>query len=504
MHTYIAPVLVVFFICGILLGCDSRPSRDSLPEDVTVQGNVTLPNGSPADSAAVAIYPNDENAPSLASDVTGSSGDYELLFEPESSTPELLRLEVKLETTKSYQDEVQLSAVIKRDVELNPIWIDTIEQLQEIDIGGPLPLDGFYRLSGDIDASATVNWNNGRGFNPIGNYDGDPEGTGSAFVGSFNGNGHSIQGLTIQRDTDGVALFALAQGQIENLQLQNVDISGDVFTSALVGYNYQASIQKIKISVSGKVRGQGSVGGVIGKNRLADVRELKSSANINAQISAGGVVGSNQAGLRKSSATGTVETADGYAGGLVGNNEGTIDSSYATGAVSGAANGGRFIGGLVGSNSEQNTDSSTVRASYAIGNVSGDRAVGGLVGNGGTVRRSYARGDVSGSEVVGGLAGSAVEVYESYATGNVSAEGEAGGLSGGHEETPLEDSYWDVATTGQNSAVGIGSADNSEGLETSQMTGAEAVESMMHFDFENDWKVRDEGYPRLQWRADMQ
>jgi hypothetical protein len=500
MRIHTTPTLLLFCLCGILLGCDSGPSGgDSLPEDVTVQGNVTLPNGAPADSATVEVYPSDESASSLASDVTDSSGEYELLFEPEPGISKSLRLKVDLETTESYQDEVELSAVINRDVQLSAILINTIEQLQEIDVDGPLPLDGFYKLANDIDASATADWNNGRGFDPIGNYDGDPEGTGSTFAGSFNGNGHSIQALTINRETDGVALFALAHGQIQNLELQNVNISGDVHTSALVGYNYRASVREI--SVSGKVTGQGGVGGVIGRNRLADVRRLSSSANINAEISAGGVVGSNRAGISKSSATGSVETVDGYAGGLVGNNEGTIDSSYATGAVSGGVSGGNFVGGLVGSNSEQSTDSSTVRASYATGTVSGDRAVGGLIGNGGTARRSYARGDVSGNEAVGGLGGSAVEVYESYSTGNVSAEGEAGGLSGRGDTS---NSYWDVLTTGQDSAVGVGSTGNSEGLETSEMTGAQAEENMSRFDFESDWETQDEGYPRLQWQSDME
>src|SRR3989344_5183235 len=48
------------------------------------------------------------------------------------------------------------------------IKIDTIEELQLIGNDSAYPLNGNYILTRDIDASATVNWNNGTGFNPIG------------------------------------------------------------------------------------------------------------------------------------------------------------------------------------------------------------------------------------------------------------------------------------------------------------------------------------------------
>src|SRR3989338_10877154 len=68
------------------------------------------------------------------------------------------------------------------------IKINTIEELQLIGNNSAYPLNGDYILTQDIDASATVNWNNGAGFKPIGQ-----------FSGVFNGQGYIITNLIINR-----------------------------------------------------------------------------------------------------------------------------------------------------------------------------------------------------------------------------------------------------------------------------------------------------------------
>ena len=60
------------------------------------------------------------------------------------------------------------------------IQIDSIEKLQKIGNDAAYPLNGEYELTQDIDASDTINWNNGAGFKPIGTY-------GSPFIVKFNG-----------------------------------------------------------------------------------------------------------------------------------------------------------------------------------------------------------------------------------------------------------------------------------------------------------------------------
>ena len=48
------------------------------------------------------------------------------------------------------------------------IYISSIEDLQKIGKVTGYPLNGEYELTQDIDASATINWNSGAGFAPIG------------------------------------------------------------------------------------------------------------------------------------------------------------------------------------------------------------------------------------------------------------------------------------------------------------------------------------------------
>ncbi|MDS0280695.1 PGF-pre-PGF domain-containing protein [Halomicroarcula sp. S3CR25-11] len=100
-------------------------------------------------------------------------------------------------------------------------------------------------------------------------------------------------------------------------------------------------------------------------------------------------------------------------GGLVGNNSGDVRNS----SVSGRVDGNRSVGGLVGNSS------GTVGNSSASGMVNAsDSGVGGLIGhNYGDVRNSSADGRVDGTDYVGGLVGwshGGATVSESYAAGN--------------------------------------------------------------------------------------
>ena len=112
-----------------------------------------------------------------------------------------------------------------------------------------------------------------------------------------------------------------------------------------------------------------------------------------------------------------------YAGGLAGHNDGSIKNCYATGNVSG----NRYVGGLVGDNFY-----GTITNCYATGNVSGN-TVGGLTGgNYGTIKNCYATGNVSG-DIVGGLTGykwgSIINCYYDKETSGQSDEGKGVGLT---------------------------------------------------------------------------
>jgi len=157
---------------------------------------------------------------------------------------------------------------------------------------------------------------------------------------------------------------------------------------------------------------------------------------------------------------------------LVGwNDGGTIHHCFATGTVS--AKNGIAIGGLVGRNGGIYTQNELYNC-YAHTEVTGDSAVGGLIGQyGETINNSYSTGQVTGNTAVGGLIG--------------------------QYSTDVQDSYWDIQNSGQSTSVA------GTGLNTDEMQGGTAS-SNMAFDFTNTWEevlasdsdTAEDGYPILQ------
>ena len=277
-------------------------------------------------------------------------------------------------------------------------------------------LGGRYVLGADIDASASNAWNSSSGFTPIGS-----NATGNAssrLTGTFDGLGHVITGLAINRPASNfVGLFGYVDtaGAVRNVGLNGGSVSGNSRVGQLAG------------AINGSISGSYATGSVSGTDTV---------------------------------------------GGLVGKNFGTITSSYSTGPVSGQS----LVGGLVGFN-----QGGTVSQTYAAGAVTASAAnsqAGGLVGylNGGTITNSYATGSVSGNISVGGLIGfdNSGTVNHTYATGQVTGSDAnyVGGLAGFvNSGTSVSNSYWDTSTTGQSLGCGIASSGtcNAIGLNTAQM-----------------------------------
>ena len=166
----------------------------------------------------------------------------------------------------------------------------------------------------------------------------------TAYTGTFDGNGKTISGLYIN--------------------------SSDNDYKGLFGYVGTGGTVK-DLTVSGSVSGNNFVGGIAGQNggRIIDC------------AFSGSVSG------------------DWYVGGVVGDNGGSVENCYNTGKVTGSSD-YRYIGGVVGYNS------GTVENCYNTGNISGNRYVGGVVGNNysGIVENCYNIGKVSGTGV-GGVVG---------------------------------------------------------------------------------------------------
>ncbi|MDH7794012.1 MULTISPECIES: MBG domain-containing protein [unclassified Beijerinckia] len=368
----------------------------------------------------------------------------------------------------------------------------------------PAYLQASWTLANDIDASGTVIWNAGAGFNPIGN--------GSVFSGNLDGGGHVISGLTINRPTtDNVGLIGSLSGTanpsvtgiVRNIGLSGGSITGGSRVGGLVGYAEQASISNALSSA--RVTGAGSsIGGLVGQNYATALSNSYATGAVTGSSSVGGLVGLNEGTISGSYATGAVSGMGGI-GGLVGGMQtrgpmAEINTSYATGAVAVATNGSG--GGLAGY-----VNNGIIGQSYASGAVNGlaGAHVGGLVGfaQNATINQSYATGSTStsGAGYAGGLIGMAINatINQTYATGAVSAaSGYAGGFVGSRSGGSYANSYFDTQTTGQAVAVAMGPSDTVSGLTTAQ---ARDKSNYTGWDFNSVWYQSGDMRPILRAEA---
>lgn len=330
--------------------------------------------------------------------------------------------------------------------------VNDVEHLQYIQNA----LSGTYALGRDIDASATVGWNAGAGFVPIGNQS-------VPFSGVLDGQGHTIDQLTINSTANDVGLFGYvgANGAVRNLSLANAAVSSlvgahfsngtfvPVHAAALVGYN---AGNVADTSVSGVVNGSfdSDIGGLVGFNEGLISKSFSiASVTGPSPLSLGGLVGRNHQGgtIAQSYANGIVTYAGSdqlmialsfgstgpAIGGLSGHNWGTIFESYSSSQIAYSGTGQFLTAGFPGVAS-----------------------AGGLVGLnfvGGVIDQSYATGPTSGGPniVTGGLLG-----FNS-----------AGFVPGTSTQVPsttgISLSYWDVQSTGQPTSAG------GTGLTTAQL-----------------------------------
>lgn len=136
------------------------------------------------------------------------------------------------------------------------------------------------------------------GWEPLGDFS-------DRFYGTFDGNGHEISDLQIDRpETDRIGLFAYLVGTIESVTLTDVDVaSGDGKVGGLVGESDEGQI--VESSVSGRVTGTDSVGGIVGFSG-GDIRMSSASVEVSGEGAVGGLVGYNGEEIRNASVSGDV------------------------------------------------------------------------------------------------------------------------------------------------------------------------------------------------------
>ncbi len=389
----------------------------------------------------------------------------------------------------------------------DPVVLSSIEDIQLIGNVGTHPLDGDYVLAGDIVASATASWNAGAGFVPIGNL-------AAPFVGSFDGGGHVVSELTINRPTaETVGLFGYVGpgGVLTNVGIVDASITGGTFAvGTLAGWVRGGSVSRCSTTGSVASTDQGiNAGGLLGwlDESLCEDSRAEVAVTVAGQAAqGGGLVGHcSSATIRHCSAAGSVSidgpTAEG--GGLVGAIglrdasllPALIERSFATGPVhaTGVAYGGGLVG-YVGRLTE-------VRESWAGGNVRAEGYPGGLAGySEGTLSDCLAMGAVTAGPLAlraGGITQQIGQwngtISRCLATGPITREG-AGTTLGGIVPVALGEnrvlaSFWDTTATG---VATSGGGDEAMGLMTSELRSLAPFAAA-------GWSISDGATPEFLW-----
>jgi hypothetical protein len=213
------------------------------------------------------------------------------------------------------------------------IEIHTLEELLSIKNN----LTGNYLLKSDID---------------LGGIDWQPIGTNiNPFLGVFDGNGHTLSNLNINRpNEDRVGMFGVNGGTVKNLVLENATVEGQDNVGILAGLNHN-SIFNVSVINTHELIGRYQVGGLVGFNNSGVIQSSSSmgAETLTGAINVGGLVGQNAGIVRLSYSTNDVIATSTTAGGLAGMMiSGTLEQSYSTGNVSGNTTSGGFVGYLEG------------------------------------------------------------------------------------------------------------------------------------------------------------
>jgi len=240
-------------------------------------------------------------------------------------------------------------------------------------------------------------WNEGKGFEPIGNFN-------LKFATEFHGQGHALLNLTINRP-------------------------GEYFTG-LFGYLELASIHDLILTAD--VKGGGNSGALAGYAWRSLFQKIQAETKVTATAS------------EEQNCQPFCDARDN--GGLIGSGEELmINRILLKTTVSGEESSGGLAGYLI----DSNLDEVGVQS-----NVSGDETIGGLVGRmtatsstnpaiSSTIKRSFVATTVSGRTKVGAFAGAIHEtdISDSLASGTVNLDDQinarAGGIAGAMESSSL-------------------------------------------------------------------
>ncbi|MDE6758375.1 MAG: hypothetical protein K2J89_03735 [Clostridia bacterium] len=306
--------------------------------------------------------------------------------------------------------------------------------------------DGYYgvtfTLARDLNIEEScLSFDNGTGWIPIGT-------TLYPFKGTFDGNGHSINGLYINKtDCENVGLFGVANinATIKNLTVQG-SVKGGNYTGGIVGYS-QALIENCINLVSISAQDEAlHIGGIAGYN-YGEITKSKNYGKVRVGFSTfvGGVVGSNLGTISQCYNGEEIISTDSVVGGISGNNIGSIEMCLNSGGIVGKS----IAGGIAGNNQGliKNTFSRCL-----VDSVNGSS--GGIVGS---------------NESTG-------EIYYAIAVCNVEGLDDVASVCG-YNMGVVSNAFYDDCVSSRSIVNGL-VAENSKGLTTRLMAHENTLESI--------------------------
>lgn len=313
--------------------------------------------------------------------------------------------------------------------ESDPYIIKTTDDLEDLstNVSQGRTFEGvFFKLAADISLSGISSWT------PIGIWGEDELGWGNKpFRGTFDGDNFTISNLRVNNTSSNyVGLFGLTKNAvIKNLNLKNIDFSGNKIVGGLVAKSDSTQIMNCEIDVS--ISGQERVGGLIGEMIDGSVSNVLVKGSVEGKSTVGGLVGligsrAIVSGSNQANVTGTLQNTGGISGTVSG---GSISDASNTGLVVGVLNVGGISGNVTmagqiawSSNTTKITASGT---NSFVGGIVGDLA------SNSVLESSYNLGEISSTGnyaagIVGKITGS--EVHDIFNHGTISAVDYVGGL----------------------------------------------------------------------------
>lgn len=333
-----------------------------------------------------------------------------------------------------------------------------------------------------------------------------------SYYGSLWGLGHNIDNLTITGTNEVGLVPKLDGGVIRDLNLNNVNITGNENVGGIIGkaYSHGTPTKIQNIDISGSISGNKSIGGIIGNAELRgtggglygtdgiiDVKKINTNLTVKGSNDVGGVVGYSQL------------QGVGAGGAVLDISKINTNNSH----IAGKEN----IGGIVGNTEVASTGIARleIKQSAINSNISGDSNIGGLIGNssvmsGGTwggwsdifIRDNYSNANIQGKTNIGGLIGKLKTNSGIAEVDRVYFINQAKGVSNvnlgigltelvnsSNFEIKFKDSFFDKSKISHSDKNGL------KGKTTKEM---QQKSTFTDWDFDTVWRIQEGvDYPRL-------